>query len=71
MVIAAQPTRGLDIGAAQFVHEQFLALRAKGRGLVIISEDLEELLALSGVLDSRDASVERLGLLMSGVKDAA
>jgi simple sugar transport system ATP-binding protein len=83
VLIAAQPTRGLDIGAAQFVHEQFLALRAKGRGLVIVSEDLEELLALSdriavlyegavaGILDSRDASVERLGLLMSGVRDAA
>ena len=45
VVIAAQPTRGLDIGAAQFVQSKFLELRAKGRGLIVISEDLEELLS--------------------------
>ena len=44
VLIAAQPTRGLDIGATGFVHEKFLALRAKGCGLVVISEDLDELL---------------------------
>ena len=83
VLIAAQPTRGLDIGAARFVHEKFLALRAKGCALIVISEDLEELLALSdriavmyegaisGVLDAADASVQRIGLLMSGVKEAA
>ena len=83
VVIAAQPTRGLDIGAARFVHDRFLALRAQGCGLVVISEDLEELLTLSdriavmyegaiaGVLDSSEATVERLGLLMSGVREAA
>ena len=83
VLIAAQPTRGLDIGAARFVHEKFLALRAKGGGLVVISEDLEELLALSdriavmyegriaGMVDAEDATVERIGLLMSGVREAA
>ena len=83
VLIAAQPTRGLDIGAARFVHEKFLALRAKGCGLIVISEDLEELLTLSdriavmyegrisGVLDAADATVQRIGLLMSGVKEAA
>jgi simple sugar transport system ATP-binding protein len=76
-------TRGLDIGAARFVHEQFLALRGKGGALVVISEDLEELLTLSdriavlyegrvaGLLEAADATVARLGLLMSGVKEAA
>jgi simple sugar transport system ATP-binding protein len=83
VLVAAQPTRGLDIGAARFVHEKFLALRGKGCGLVIISEDMEELLALSdriavmyegciaGVLDAAEATVERIGLLMSGAKEAA
>ena len=83
VLIAAQPTRGLDIGATGFVHEQFLALRAKGCGLVVISEDLEELLTLSdriavmyegrisGVLDAAEATVQRIGLLMSGVREAA
>src|SRR4051794_25844622 len=78
VVLASQPTRGLDVGATRFVHEQFLDSRERGRGLLVISEDLEELLALSdriavmyegrvaGVLDAAEASVARLGLLMSG-----
>jgi general nucleoside transport system ATP-binding protein len=83
IVVAAQPTRGLDIGAARFVHDRFLELRERGCGLVVISEDLEELLAIAdriavmyegriaGVLDASQASVERIGLLMSGVKGPA
>jgi len=83
VLVAAQPTRGLDVGAARFIHEKFLALRTRGCGLVVISEDLEELLALSdriavmyegriaGVLEAAEASVERIGLLMSGVREAA
>ena len=47
VLLAAQPTRGLDIAAAQFVHQQFLQLRERDRGLLVISEDLEELFALS------------------------
>lgn len=78
VLIAAQPTRGLDIGAARFVHEKFLALRQKGCGLIVISEDLEELLVLSdriavmyegriaGTLDAKEASIASLGLLMTG-----
>ncbi|MDQ0392338.1 ABC transporter ATP-binding protein [Labrys monachus] len=78
VLIAAQPTRGLDIGAARFVHERFLDLRARRCGLLVISEDLEELLILSdriavlyegrvaGILAAGEASIERLGLLMSG-----
>jgi simple sugar transport system ATP-binding protein len=83
VLIAAQPTRGLDIGAARFVHEKFLELRAKGCGIVVIGEDLEELLVLSdriavmydgriaGVLDAAEATVARLGLLMTGAEAAA
>jgi simple sugar transport system ATP-binding protein len=81
VVIAAQPTRGLDIGAARFVHEKFLALRVAGCGLMVISEDLEELLLLcdriavmyegriAGIVEAGEATVERLGLLMSGVRE--
>jgi simple sugar transport system ATP-binding protein len=83
VLIAAQPTRGLDIGAARFVHEKFLALRERRCGILVISEDLEELLTLSdriavmyegriaGMLDSADATVARLGLLMSGAEGNA
>jgi len=78
VLLAAQPTRGLDVGATRFVHEQFLALRAKGRAVVVISEDLEELFALAdriavmyegrivGILPIAQASVAQVGLMMSG-----
>jgi simple sugar transport system ATP-binding protein len=82
VVLAAQPTRGLDVGATQFVHEQFMTLRSKGRGVIVISEDLEELFQLAdrilvmsagrivGDLSIEAATVERVGLLMAGGADA-
>lgn len=81
LLVAAQPTRGIDIGATEFVHRQLLDLRAKGGGVLLISEDLEELFALSdriAVLYSgrlmadlpiETATVERVGLLMAGVEE--
>ncbi|HET6222654.1 MAG TPA: ABC transporter ATP-binding protein, partial [Dongiaceae bacterium] len=78
VVLAAQPTRGLDVGATEFVHRKFLELRAAGRGLLVISEDLEELYQLAdrllvmsagrivGDFPIQQASVERVGLLMAG-----
>ena len=78
VVLAAQPTRGLDVGAMQFVHGKVLELRAAGRGLVVISEDLEELYQLAdrivvmsagrivGDFAIAEASVEKIGLLMTG-----
>jgi simple sugar transport system ATP-binding protein len=81
LLVAAQPTRGIDIGASEFVHQQLLDLRARGGGILLISEDLEELFALSdriAVMYSgriladmpvASATVERIGLLMAGVTD--
>ena len=81
VLIAAQPTRGLDIGATEYVHAQLLEQRQAGIAILLISEDLDEVLALSdriavifagrimGVLDADDATPERLGLLMAGVED--
>ncbi|KHL16420.1 UNVERIFIED_CONTAM: ABC transporter [Mumia flava] len=78
VLLAAQPTRGLDVGAYAYVHEQLLALRNEGTGVLLISEDLDELLALAdrlvvllrgrvvGALDRADATPQRLGLLMTG-----
>ncbi|MFQ5785458.1 MAG: ABC transporter ATP-binding protein [Alphaproteobacteria bacterium] len=83
VLVAAQPTRGLDVGAQEFVHRQFLDLRARGRAVLLISEDLEELFALSDrlavmfegrildVLPAAEATVGRVGLLMTGVREAA
>lgn len=77
-LVASQPTRGLDVGAAEFVHTQLLARRAAGGGVLLISEDLEELLALAdrivvmfdgrivGEMPVTDATPEALGLLMAG-----
>ena len=81
LLVAAQPTRGIDIGATEFVHRQLLDLRARGGGVLLISEDLEELFALSdriavlyagrlmADLPIGAATVERVGLLMAGVEE--
>ncbi|MEE8123041.1 MAG: ABC transporter ATP-binding protein [Alphaproteobacteria bacterium] len=81
VLLVAQPTRGIDIGATEFVHRQFLDLRARGRGLLVISEDLEELFTLSdriaviyegrimAVLPVAEATAQRVGLLMAGYQE--
>lgn len=83
ILLAAQPTRGIDVGATEFIHAQFLALRAGGGAVLLISEDLEEIFQLSdriavmyagrilANLPIEEASVERVGLLMAGVEAAA
>jgi simple sugar transport system ATP-binding protein len=77
-LVAAQPTRGLDVGAYAYVHERLRRLRGEGAGVLLISEDLDELLALAdrlvvlyagrviGELPRREATVTELGLLMTG-----
>jgi ABC-type uncharacterized transport system ATPase subunit len=47
VIVANQPTRGLDVGAVSFVHEQLLAARRRGAAILLISEDLDEILSLS------------------------
>ncbi len=47
MILAVQPTRGLDVGAIEFVHGQLVAERDKGRGVLLISFDLDEIFDLS------------------------
>jgi len=78
-IIAAQPTRGLDIGATEYVREQLLLERRKGTAILLISEDLDEILALSDriaviyegqimdIVPRANATPEKLGLLMAGV----
>jgi len=77
-VIVPQPTRGLDVGATDYVRQQLLEQKERGAAVLLISEDLDEILALSdriaviyegeivGVLPAAEATPERLGLLMSG-----
>jgi general nucleoside transport system ATP-binding protein len=83
VLVVAQPTQGLDVGATEYVRAQLLAQRARGAAVLLISEDLEELLALAdrlvvmyegeivGRFARSDVDVEHLGLLMAGLRDAA
>jgi general nucleoside transport system ATP-binding protein len=79
VLIAAQPTRGVDISATGYIHERLLAQRETGVGILLISEDLDEVQALSdriavmyegritGVLARGQGSVEQIGLMMAGI----
>ena len=78
LIVASQPTRGLDVGSIEFVHERILAERDAGRALLLFSTELDEVLALADriavmyagkILAIVDSSVgrEKLGLLMAGV----
>lgn len=78
-VVAAQPTRGLDVGATEYVHGRIVEARDNGAAILLISEDLDEIFQLSdriavmyegrviGVADRDEASTEQIGLWMSGV----
>ncbi|MFZ5855006.1 MAG: ABC transporter ATP-binding protein [Chloroflexota bacterium] len=83
VIVVAQPTRGLDIGATEYVRGELLARRAAGAAVLLVSEDLDELLALAdrlivlyegrvvGETPAADANPERLGILMAGRGEAA
>ncbi len=82
VLIAAQPTRGVDIGATEYIHQRLLEQRQSGVGILLISEDLDEIRALSdriaviyegkivGVVDGLTSDPEELGLMMAGAQDA-
>jgi simple sugar transport system ATP-binding protein len=79
LVVAAQPTRGLDVGSIEFVYEKLLAERANKKAILLISSELDEVMELAdriaviykgeivGIVDS-DVSREKLGLMMAGIK---
>ncbi|MEZ4706832.1 MAG: ABC transporter ATP-binding protein [Caldilineaceae bacterium] len=79
VLIAAQPTRGVDIGAMEYIHQRMLDQRAAGAATLLISEDLDEVLALAdriavlyegrimSIVERAKTSAEELGLLMAGV----
>ena len=81
LLVAAQPTRGIDIGAIEFIHRRILEQRDKGTAVLLVSAELDEILGLSDriavlydgkimdVIDARDADREKIGLLMAGITD--
>ena len=78
LVVAMQPTRGLDVGATEFVQQQLLAQRDRGAAILYISTELEEVMKMGdriavlyngqfvAILESASATVEQIGLLMAG-----
>ena len=80
VLLAAQPTRGLDVSAIEYVHRRLVEQRDKGVGILLISTELDEILALSdriavmyegeivGIVDAQGADVNEIGLMMAGSK---
>lgn len=83
LLVASQPTRGLDVGSIEYIHKEIVAMRDRGVGVLLISAELDEIMALADriavlyrgeimdVLDARKANKESLGLLMAGIKAGA
>jgi simple sugar transport system ATP-binding protein len=82
VLVASQPTRGVDIGATEYIHQLLVAQRSRGTATLLISEDLDEIQNLSdriavmyegqimGVVNRNEATSEELGLMMAGVSRA-
>ena len=78
LLVAAQPTRGIDVGSIEFIHNQIVAQRDQGVAVMVVSAELDEVLGLAdrvavmfdgkivATLDAEDATREKVGLLMAG-----
>jgi simple sugar transport system ATP-binding protein len=83
LILACQPTRGLDVGATEYVRSALLEQRNQGAGVLLISADLEEIMTLSdriavlyegeivGIVDCEEAEVAAIGMMMAGVGEKA
>ena len=80
LVVAVQPTRGLDVGAIEYIHSQLVRQRDEGKAVLLVSLELDEVMSLSdrilvlyegeivGEFDPKKISVQELGLYMAGAK---
>jgi len=80
VLVAGQPTRGIDVGSIEFIHHQIVAQRDRGVAVLLVSAELDEILTLSdriavlyegeviATVDGRTATREQIGLLMAGVR---
>jgi ABC-type uncharacterized transport system ATPase subunit len=80
LVIASQPTRGLDVGSIEYIHKEIVIMRDRGVGVLLISAELDEIMSLSdriavmyrgqivATVNTKDANREQLGLWMAGVQ---
>ena len=81
LLIASQPTRGLDVGSIEFIHRQILRMRDAGAGILLVSSELDEVLSLADrvavmfegeiidILSIEEADRDTIGLRMAGVRD--
>jgi ABC-type uncharacterized transport system ATPase subunit len=79
MLIASQPTRGLDVGSIEYIHKRLIQKRDEGCAVLLVSTELDEVMQLSdriavlyrgkivGIVDAKTTSKENLGLMMAGV----
>ncbi|MGX7052346.1 ABC transporter ATP-binding protein [Leuconostoc palmae] len=79
LIIASQPTRGLDVGAIEYIHQRLIDQRDAGKAVLVVSFELDEILNLSdriavinagkivGIVDAKDTNKQELGLLMTGM----
>jgi len=79
VLVAAQPTRGVDVGSIEFIHKQLIAARDKGAGVLLVSAELDEIISLSdriavmsggkivAIVDAESADRDYLGRLMAGL----
>jgi simple sugar transport system ATP-binding protein len=79
LVVAAQPTRGLDVGSIEYIHRRMVEQRDAGAAVLIVSTELDEVLAVGdrvavmqggrivGIVEGEDATYEKVGMLMGGV----
>jgi len=82
LIVAVQPTRGLDVGAIEYIHSQLVAERDRGKAILLVSLELDEVMSLSdrilvlyegeivGELDPKKTNIQELGLYMAGAKRA-
>ena len=82
LLIASQPTRGLDVGSIEYIHGRIIERRDEGCAVFLVSPELDEILSLSdriavmyrgeilAILPDKEATKEKLGLLMAGVREA-
>ena len=79
ILLVGQPTRGVDIGAIEFIYQRLIAMRDQGCAILLVSVELDEILTLSdrvmvmnngasmGIVDKKDADAQSIGLMMAGV----
>ena len=83
LLLVGQPTRGVDIGAIEFIHKRLIEMRDAGKAVLLVSVELEEIMSLTdriivmfagrivGEIDAKDATEQSLGLMMAGIESEA